>query len=408
MNTTFFIARRYLFAKKSHNVINIISAISAAGIAVGCAALVIILSIYNGFDDLLKGMFDSYTPDVVVTPDTGKVFTPDSSVLASLAAREEVASVSEVLEETVFLKYGDKEAIVTARGVDSVYQNVTGLAQYVVQGTFNLKDGDVDQMVLGSAIAQNLRLSTAFLTPLEVYFPSRTARVSLSDPTAALRKVRLFPAGIIALEKNFDEQYVYMPISALREVLEYTDEVSMLEIRVGREYLNKDGAVSAGFQKDITKLFGNGYRVRNKFQQNESLYKMMTYEKLAIYLILLFVVLIISCNVFGSLSMLIIEKQDDIEILRSMGADTRTINRIFTTEGWMISLLGAAAGIIIGVAVCLAQQYLHLVRLPGSFIVSYYPVHLQLVDILIIFFSVAAIGYVMSHFVKAARIKKAQ
>ena len=407
MNTTFFIARRYLFAKKSHNVINIISAISAAGIAVGCAALVIILSIYNGFDDLLKGMFESYTPDVVVTPDRGKVFTPDPDVMAALAAREDVASVSEVLEETVFLKYGDKDAIVTARGVDSVYQNVTGLAQYVAQGSFELKDGEIDQMVLGSSIAQDLRINTTFLTPLEVYFPSRSAKVSLADPTSSLHKVNLFPAGIIALEKNFDEQYVYMPIGALRNVLERTDEVSMLEIRLKPEALNASGDIPGKVQEEIAALFGEGYNVRNKYQQNESLYKMMTYEKLAIYLILLFVVLIISCNVFGSLSMLIIEKQEDIEILRSMGADDKTINRIFTTEGWMISLLGAAAGIVLGVLICLAQQHFHLVRLPGNFIVSYYPVHLQWLDILIIFLSVAAIGYVMSHFVKAVRIKKA-
>ncbi|MBR5035471.1 MAG: FtsX-like permease family protein, partial [Bacteroidales bacterium] len=271
----------------------------------------------------------------------------------------------------------------------------------------NLKDGEIDQMVLGSSIAQDLRINTTFLTPLEVYFPSRTAKVSLTDPTSSLRKVNLFPAGIIALEKNFDEQYVYMPIGALRNVLERTDEVSMLEIRLKPEALTASGDIPGKVQEDIAALFGEGYNVRNKYQQNESLYKMMTYEKLAIYLILLFVVLIISCNVFGSLSMLIIEKQEDIEILRSMGADDRTINRIFTTEGWMISLLGAAAGIVLGVLICLAQQHFHLVRLPGNFIVSYYPVHLQWLDILIIFVSVAAIGYVMSHFVKAVRIKKA-
>ena len=268
MNTTFFIARRYLFAKKSHNVINIISAISAAGIAVGCAALVIILSIYNGFDDLLKGMFESYTPDVVVTPDRGKVFSPDSTTVGALLAREDVASVSEVLEETVFLKYGDKDAIVTARGVDSVYQNVTGLAQYVAQGSFELKDGEIDQMVLGSSIAQDLRINTTFLTPLEVYFPSRTAKVSLTDPTASLRKVNLFPAGIIALEKNFDEQYVYMPIDALRKVLERTDEVSMLEIRLKPEALTATGDIPGKVQEEIAALFGEGYNVRNKYQQN--------------------------------------------------------------------------------------------------------------------------------------------
>ena len=262
-------------------------------------------------------------------------------------------------------------------------------------------------MVLGSTIAHDLRLGMGFMTPLEVYFPSRTARISLADPTSALKKTNLFPAGIIALEKSFDEQYVYMPIDALRKLLEYDKEVSMLEIRLKPETLTADGIISRQTQKEIAALFGDGFTVKNKYQQNESLYKMMTYEKLAIYLILLFVVLIISCNVFGSLSMLIIEKQDDIEILRSMGADDRTINRIFTTEGWMISLLGAAAGVLIGVLVCLAQQYFHLVKLPGNFIVSYYPVHIKLLDILIVFVSVAAIGYLMSHFVKAVRIKKA-
>ena len=407
MNTTFFIARRYLFAKKSHNVINIISIISAAGIAVGCAALVIILSIYNGFDDLLKGMFESYTPDVVISPRQGKVFTPDPAAMQALGSNADVLTVSEVLEETVFLKYGDRDAIVTARGVDSVYQDVTGLSRYVSQGTFDLKDGDIDQMVLGAGIANELRINTSFLTPLEVYFPSRTQRVSLTDPTAVLRKVKLFPAGIISLEKEFDESYVYMPIGTLRELLERTGEVSRLEVRVRPECITASGSISRAFQGEIAAMFGEGFSVRNKYQQNESLYKMMTYEKLAIYLILLFVVLIISCNVFGSLSMLIIEKQDDIEILRSMGADGRMINRIFTTEGWMISLLGAAAGVLLGIAVCLAQQFFHIIKMPGNFVVSYYPVHMQVLDIVVVFVSVAAIGYLMSHFVKAVRIKKA-
>lgn len=407
MNTTFFIARRYLFARKSHNVINIISVISAAGIAVGCAALVIILSIYNGFDNLLKGMFDSYTPDLVITPLENKVFAPSEGTLEALKGREEVASVCEMLEETVFLKYGEREAIVTARGVDSTYQDVTGLNRFIAQGSFDLQDGEIAQMVLGASIAQELRINTTFLTPLEVYFPSRTARVSLSDPTAALKKVRVFPAGTISMDKAFDEQYVYMPIAALRTLLEWEREVSSLEIRVKPEYVMAAGTVSRQFQNEVASMFGDAYQVRNKYQQNESLYKMMTYEKLAIYLILLFVVLIISCNVFGSLSMLIIEKQGDIGILRAMGADERMINRIFTTEGWMISLLGAAVGVILGILVCLAQQYLHLVKMPGNFVVSYYPVQLQLTDLLLIFVSVAAIGYLMSHFVKAVRIKKA-
>ncbi len=407
MNPVFFIAGRYLFAKKSHNVINIISIISAAGIAVGCAALVIILSIYNGFDNLLKSMVESYTPDLVVRPASDKVFTPDSASVAALRDMPGVIAVSEVLEETVFIRYGEREAIVTARGVDSTYQEVTGLKKYVAQGSFSLRDGEVDQMVLGSSIAHDLRLNLSFLTPIELYFPSRTARFSAADPMGALRRARLFPSGVISLEKSFDAQYVYMPIETLRDVLERTGEVSLLEIRVDGSLLTAGGTVSGAFQRQVESLFGSGFDVRNKYQQNESMYKMMTYEKLAIYLILIFVVLIISCNVFGSLSMLIIEKQGDIEILRSFGTDTRTINRIFTTEGWMISLLGTAAGIALGVAVCLLQQWLHIVKMPGNFIITYYPVDMQAADIVAVFVSVAAIGYLMSHFVKAVRIKKA-
>ncbi len=407
MNPVFFIAGRYLFAKKSHNVINIISIISAAGIAVGCAALVIILSIYNGFDNLLKSMVESYTPDLVVRPRSEKVFTPDSGAVASLRGMPGVVAVSEALEETVFIRYGDRDAIVMARGVDSTYQEVTGLKKYVAQGSFSLKEGEVDQMVLGSSIAQDLRLNLSFLTPIELYFPSRTARISAADPMSALRSAKLFPSGIISLEKSFNEQYVYMPIEALRGVLERSGEVSLLEIRVDSSLLAAGGTVSGAFQRQVESLLGSGFSVRNKYQQNESMYKMMTYEKLAIYLILIFVVLIISCNVFGSLSMLIIEKQGDIEILRSFGADKRTINRIFTTEGWMISLIGTAAGIVLGVAVCLLQQWLHIVKMPGNFIITYYPVDMQLLDVAAVFVSVAAIGYLMSHFVKAVRIKKA-
>ena len=404
VNPRFFIARRYLFAKKSHNVINIISIIAAAGIAVGCAALVIILSIYNGFDNLLKSLYESYTPDVVISASEAKVFSPDGDKMEALRGNPAVVSVEEVLQETVFIKYGYKNSIATARGVNDSYSGTTGLEEYLVSGTFDLHYGDVDQMVLGAGLVRELGVNSSFLTSLEVYFPSRTAKVSVLDPTSSLKKVKLFPAGTVSLDQSFDKQFVFMPIEALRSLLEYDAEVSSIEVNVAPEYLTAAGSVTPKLQKELADLFGEGFTVKNKYQQNESLYKMMTYEKLAVYLILIFVVLIISCNIFGSLSMLIIEKKEDIEVLRSMGADTRMINRIFTTEGWMISLLGALVGIVLGVAVCLAQQKLGIVKMPGNFIVTAYPVCIQPLDILIIFVSVAAIGYLMSHCVKAVRI----
>ena len=403
MNPKFFIARRYLFAKKSHNVINIISVIAAAGIAVGCAALVIILSIYNGFDNLLKSLYESYTPDVVISARESKVFSPDEAKMAALRGNPAVVSVEEILQETIFLKYGYRNSIATARGVEDSYSSTTGLENYLVSGTFDLHYGEVDQMVMGAGLVHELGVNSSFLTPLEVFFPSRTEKVSVLDPTSSLRKVKLFPAGTISLDQSFDKQFVFMPLAALRNLLEYDSEVSSIEVKVAPEYLTAAGTVSSKLQKELAELFGEGFSVKNKYQQNESLYKMMTYEKLAVYLILIFVVLIISCNVFGSLSMLIIEKKDDIGVLSSMGADNRLINGIFTTEGWMISLLGTLVGIVVGLAVCLAQQCFGIVKMPGNFIITAYPVCIQPLDILLIFISVAAIGYLMSHCVKAVR-----
>lgn len=395
MQLSRFIARRYLFAKKSHNVINIISIISAAGIAVGCAALVIILSIYNGFDSIVRDLNDSYTSDVLVTPAQGKVFSYDER-FDFLRDDPRVEAACGVLEESVFVQYGDRNKVVVARGVDSLYEQTTRLRDHLTEGEFALTFGDLNQVVLGRTVALELGARPAFLQPLTAWFPSRTQQVDLLNPLASLRQERLHPAGIVSLEQNFDQKYMFMPLKALRELLEYEDEVSGIEIYLNQEGLNRHGIASREVLSSLRTTLGPDFVVRDKQQQNSTLYKLLKYEKVAIYLILLFVMLIVSFNIYGSLSMLIIEKRDDIVTLQAMGADDELVGKIFTREGWMISLLGIAVGVVFGLVVCWLQQRFGLVKMPGNFVVDAYPVVVQPLDIVLIVLGVALIGWLIS------------
>jgi ABC-type lipoprotein release transport system permease subunit len=395
MRLSRFIAWRYLFAKKSHNVINIISIISAAGIAIGCAALVIILSIYNGFDSIVRDLNDSHTADVLVTPATGKVFNPDAR-FDFLKDDPRVRAACGVLEESVFVQYGDRNKVVVAKGVDSLYERVTGLREHLTEGEFSLGFGDLDQVVLGRTIALELGARPAFLQPLVAWFPSRTAQVDLLSPLSSLRQVKLHPAGIVSLEQNFDQKYMFLPLDALQELLEYDGEVSGVEIYLTEAGLDRHGLASRELLTQLRATLGDGFTVRDRQQQNTTLYKLLKYEKIAIYLILLFVMLIISFNIYGSLSMLIIEKRDDIATFRSMGADDSLIGQIFVREGWLISLLGIAVGIVLGLLVCWAQQRFGFVKMPGNFVVDAYPVVVRVADILIVVAGVALIGWLIS------------
>lgn len=395
MKLSRFIARRYLFAKKSHNVINIISIISAAGIAIGCAALVIILSVYNGFDGVVRDLNDAATADVLVTPVRGKVFVPDER-FDTFREDPRVKAVCGVLEESVFVQYGDRNKVVVARGVDSLYEQVTALRDHLVEGDFSLTFGDLNQVVLGRLVAMELGVRTTFLQPMTAWFPSRTRQVDLLNPLASLRQEKLHPAGIVSLEQNFDQKYLFMPLPALRELLEYQDEVSAVEIYLTPQGLDRKGMASREVLSQLKASLGDDFLVRDRQQQNTTLYKLLIYEKVAIYLILLFVMLIISFNIYGSLSMLIIEKRDDIATLQAMGADDALVGRIFVREGWMISLLGIAVGVGIGLLVCLLQQHYGFVKMPGNFVVDAYPVVVQPLDIVLVVVGVAFIGWLIS------------
>ena len=393
MRLPLFIAKRYLFAKKSHNVINIISAISAIGMAIGTAALIIIMSIYNGFDSLIKSMMSNVEPDLLITPATGKSFIPEGDTYDWIYEQECVKNMCSVVQEQVFISYDGQQGLATVKGVDWIYEGESPIRDHLREGEFLMHRGDVPLAAVGIGLAYQMGISPRFLTPIEIYFPSRTRRISMTNPAASLESIKVWPSCTFSVNTEVDSKLMLIPIEEMRELLEYEDEVSAIEIRTSEGTSSKELAL---LQKEIGERLGPDYKVKNRFQQNESLYKMMKYEKAAIYMILIFVIIIIAFNIFGSLSMLIIEKDEDILTLRSLGARERQIKRIFVLEGWMISLTGLAAGLVVGIGFALIQQHFGLIKMPGSFIIQAYPVILSFWDILLTIAGVALIGYIIA------------
>ena len=388
-----FIAGRYLFAKKSHNVINIISAISAIGMAIGTAALIIILSVYNGFDSLIRSMMSTVEPDLLITPSTGKVFIPEGETYDWIYDQPSVKSMCCVLQEQVFINYDGKQGLAKAKGVDWVYEDESSLKDYVTDGEFKLHKGDIPLAVVGAGLAYEMQMNPRFLAPIEIYFPSRTRKISLANPASAIESIRVWPSGLFSVNTDVDKELMILPIAKMQELLEYENEVSGVEIRLTD---NSDTKELKRLQKEISSKLGPDFKVKDRFQQNESLYKMMKYEKAAIYMILIFVIIIIAFNIFGSLTMLIIEKRFDIETLKSLGATEKLIKRIFVLEGWMISLAGLAGGLFLGVLFSLLQQWFGFIKMPGHFVVQAYPIILSWTDVMLTAIGVTVIGYLIA------------
>lgn len=393
MHLPLFIARRYLFAKKSHNVINIISAISAVGMAIGTAALIIILSIYNGFDELVKSTLSNVEPDILITPAKGKVFIPEGEAFDRIKANPMIGEYDLILQENVFVDYDGHQGIAKAKGVDSAFEAESPLAEHITNGEFSLHKGQLPQMVVGAGLAYKMGMNPAFLASAELYFPIRDRNFSLANPAASIETVRMRPSGIFSVNQQIDNDLIILPIEQMRKLLGYEEEVSGVELRLVEGFTAKDLRSAI---KDIQKELGPGFKVLDRFRQNTSLYKMMRYEKAAIFLILIFVIIIIALNIFGSITMLIIEKKDDIETYRSLGATDKMLRHTFTLEGWLISLLGLAAGLVVGIGFSLAQQHFGFIKMPGSFLVNAYPVILQWQDVLATIAGVALIGYIIA------------
>jgi len=383
-----YIAKRYLFAKKSRNAINVISAVSVAGVAVGTMALIIILSVFNGLETMVTAIFNTFDPDLKIAAAEGKTFIADTARLKLLSSVEGVSCYSLTIEENALLKYGDRQYIATIKGVDNNYAMVTNIDSSMWEGEFTLKNEKGRPYAIpGIGVAQYLGIRINFINPLIIIFPKKAGSSTL-NPEDALNKKYIFPSGIFEVEKEYDSKYVYVPLDFAREVTQIDKGVSSIEIKF------RNDADPRKVQKKVTKIFDKGFVVQNRYEQQEIFYKVMKSERLAIFFILTLILIIASFNIIGSLTMLIIEKERDIEILKSLGADNNLIRKVFIFEGWLISIIGALTGIILGFLVCWLQQRYGLVKLQSeSLIMDSYPVVLKLKDFIIVPGTVLLIGY---------------
>ena len=391
MNCALYIARRYLFSKKSHNAINIISGISVCGVALATLALVCTLSVFNGFHDLISGFFTHFDPDLKVEAVKGKTFSLDSATLACLRDLPEVEVVSLTLEDNAMAKYKGQQTMVTIKGVDDDFQSLTDIEEILYGNPeFKLYDAVADYGVLGIQLMYTLGTGFDPYDPVEVYAPRRGVKVNLSNPMASFRRQPLYLAGNVLNinDARYASSYIVTSLDYARRLFDYDTEVSAIEIRLSAK------ANMAKVKQSIAAILGDDYTVKNRYEQQAATFKVVEIEKFVTYLFLCFILMVACFNIISSVSMLILDKQANADTLRSLGATDSFVARIFIYEGNLIALLGAVVGLVLGVVLCLLQQEFGLIGLggDGQFVVDSYPVRVKFTDLLLVLVSVVAVS----------------
>ncbi len=393
MNVPVFIARRYLLSKKSHNAINIISGISVCGVALATLALVCTLSVFNGFQEVVATFFTAFDPQLKISATTGKVFDVRDSRIQEVRNLPEVAVFSQVLEDNAMIQYKDRQMMGTIKGVEENYEELTPIDSiFFGRGNPTLHDDVADYAIPGVELVSTLNTGISFLDPLNIYAPKRGSKVNIANPTSSFCTEQLFSSGLVFAvnQQKYDASYIVTSIQFARKLFQYENEVSSVALRL------KPSAQEAKTQKKIQQLLGDDFTVEDRYEQQSDTFRIMKVEKLISYIFLTFILVIACFNVIGSLSMLIIDKREDVVTLRNLGANDKLISRIFLMEGWMISFVGAIVGIILGLLLCYAQQTFGILSLGGGsgagFIVDAYPVSVHWQDILLIFITVVLVG----------------
>jgi lipoprotein-releasing system permease protein len=390
------IAWRYLFSKKGHNAINIVSGISAAAVAVVTAAMICVLSVMNGFGQLVEQMFSEFDPPLLVLPAEGQTLRTDTAPVLSLYAREDIEAISMQLEQTALIRYKDHQTPARVMGVDSLFTRTAHIDSIITDGFYSVWDGAFERTVLGRGLAAQIGMNAHFTGALHLYAPKRTGRINMLRPDLSMNHEHAFIAGTFAVNQlEYDDQVLLVSLPLAQRLFEY-DEYTASALRISPKRVQSTDRFTDRIQTELAKTLGPGYKVLNRYEQQEDFFRILHIEKLLTVLLLVFILLIASFNIIGSLSMVIIDKSEDIRILSHLGADEQTIRRIFLLEGWFISSLGALCGIVIGVLVCLGQQTFGWLKLgDGSdYIISYYPVQVQASDILLVAVIVLALGFV--------------
>lgn len=388
------IASRYLIAKKTTNAINIIAAVALTAITVISASLVILLSVMNGFEDLVSSLYNTFNPEFKVQPNKGKVFAPNKKQIQAISDIEGVLVVSQVLEENALVQYKERDQIARLKGVDEVYNFATQIDSAIIDGSFTLQQDSFNYAVIGVGVEGRLGINiNNRFARLKVFMPNRVGKVSRMRPETAFKQQNLYLSGVFAIQQEFDAKYVFVPLAFMHQLLDYENEISALEIAI-----RPDGNTTK-IQQQIADIMGSDFTVKNRYQQDEVLYKIMRSEKLVMFLILTLVLAIAAFNIVGSLSMLVIEKKQDIAILKAMGADNNFIRNVFLSLGVLLGSSGAFIGLLIGFVVCSIQQYFGLIQIQGnSFLIDAYPVSMRFTDFILVLLTVFFISLLASFF----------
>lgn len=393
MNFPFYIARRYLFSKKSTNAINVISGISVVGVAVASMALVVTLSVFNGFHDMVASFFTQLDPQLKITPAKGKTAASNDSTLMRIRQLDEVAVATDVLEDQALAVYGDRQQMVTIKGVDDNYDKLTHIRQILEgDGDYALHAADMNYGILGLGVAYQLGIGYTYREPLKIYAPRREGQINMANLQDGFVEDELYSPGVLFSIKQgkYDKRYIITAIQFTRNLFDRDGELTSLELRL------KPGSNFEHVKAKVQEMAGTRFVVRDRYEQQEDTFRIMKVEKLMAYIFLTFILVIACFNIIGSLSMLMIDKRNDVVTLRNLGASDRQIIRIFLFEGRMISAIGAVIGIAIGLLLCLLQQQFGLIGLgstEGSFVVDAYPVSVHPWDIVVVFFTVLAVGF---------------
>lgn len=388
MNLPFKIARRYLFAKKSTNAINIITGIAIFGVSVGAAALILILSVFNGFEDLIKDMYGVFNPDIEITPAIGKKFEVDTTMMTQLRAMDGIEEVSEVLEEVAFFEYKENQAIGILRGVDNNYSTVLPIDSSIREGHYRLRENVKYMAVVGVGLRNRLGINIDDrFSPMSVYMP-KTKKTSMFEQQFIRRS--LFPGGTFVIQQEFDNQYVFADLEFTRDLLKAKNKVSLLAIKL------YPGFDTPGFQQAIQDLVGDKLVVKNRFQQQEAFLKLMQIEKWMAFALVSLMMLLVSFNMVGALWLIVLEKKKDISVLKAMGATPAMARKIFIRQGLLMTFLGLSIGFILALSIYYIQVNMGIVSVPGDFIIESYPISIRFIDFMTVFLVVGTMGWLAS------------
>jgi len=389
----FLFARRYLVSKKSTNAIQIISMVSVLAILVGSAGLILVLSVFNGFESKVESLYNNFYPEMVIQPAQGKYMAVDSTLWKGIKSLQAVSAVSLTLEDKTLLSNDKAQVPAVLKGVDADYSRLNNLREYMFNGHYKLQEGDHVFAVLGVAVEQRLGVNPDDVlggNAITINYP-RNRNGSTGSILDDFQSMSVDVSGSFAVQQDFDDKYALVPLAVAQQLFEADGKISAYEIALQK------GASTASVQRQLQELAGKNYIVKNRFEQNEALFKVMRTEKWVVYAILTFILLVAAFNIIGSLSMLVLEKRQDIRMLKTMGAENRLIRNIFLSEGLLLTLVGCTLGFVISTGLCLIQVYFKVIKIQGdSFAFSEYPVKLQASDFLLVFVTVMGIGLLAS------------